>query len=56
MATKTIEVGGNRYRVRYLYQRDDGTEWYVLNVPPDGTTPYGECGDEWPKQGAGGVA
>lgn len=41
---KTIRIDGVTYKIRYTYQREDGTWWYVLL---DATRFYGEFGDEW---------
>ena len=40
---KTIKVNGKEYQVRYVYTRDDGTQWYVLLT--DGLNNPGLSGD-----------
>lgn len=46
-APEYVEHGGKRYRVRYVYKRDDGTLWKVLDTNGE-TVPTlgGEFGDE----------
>jgi hypothetical protein len=47
----SITIQGQTLKVRYTYQREDGTVWHVLNTLdcPDQTGPgYGDFGDEWP--------
>lgn len=44
METKTLRIDGVDYRIRYMYTRDDGSKWYVL----DTDRLMGKYGDEWP--------
>jgi len=44
---RKIRIDGVDYRVRYTYQREDGTIWNVLL---NAVGFYGEFGDEWPEK------
>jgi hypothetical protein len=38
-------IEGMEYKIRYIYTRDDGTEWYVLKCQGG---LMGDFGDEYP--------
>jgi len=42
---KTIKINGVEYKIRYAYQKEDGTKWLVLDVPGGFE---GDFGDEVP--------
>jgi len=46
-----ITIQGQTLKVRYTYQREDGTIWHVLDTidcPNQKGPGHGEFGDEWP--------
>ncbi len=42
---KKLMLDGVNYEVRYTYEREDGSSWYVLL---EATNLMGKFGDEWP--------
>jgi len=44
MSKKQIIVNNKKYKVRYIYEKEDGSLWYVC----DTDELQGEYGDEYP--------
>jgi len=47
---RVLKAQGAEYEVRYTYNREDGTVWYVLKDKAGfpATDLLGDFGDEWP--------
>ena len=45
---KEIKMNGRQWKIRYSYQREDGTLWHVIDTQGENGPFLGEFGDEWP--------
>jgi len=41
---KTVTINGREYQLRYVYEKEDGSKWMVLNTDEL----QGKFGDEYP--------